>query len=255
MTRLQTYFVAEENWRENEVSITEDAHHIIRVMRYNIGDQIICVHPDRKMAKCVITELNKQDGIVRATIIEWLDVDNELPVNVTILQSLPKGNKLEFIIQKGTELGASRFFLFASERSIVKWDEKKVKNRLERYEKIAKEASEQAKRNMIPEILYVENLHDLLDNLNDVKGSKLIAYEDEAKREPSTSLATQLKNVETNGEILVAIGPEGGFSEDEVKLFQNNGFVPVRLGKRILRTETAPLYVLSAISYHFEELE
>lgn len=180
---------------------------------------------------------------------------NELPVNVTILQSLPKGNKLEFIIQKGTELGASRFFLFASERSIVKWDEKKVKNRLERYEKIAKEASEQAKRNVIPEILYVENLHDLLDNLNDVKGSKLIAYEDEAKREPATSLATQLKNVETNGEILVAIGPEGGFSEEEVKLFQNNGFVPVRLGKRILRTETAPLYVLSAISYHFEELE
>lgn len=252
---MQTYFVEENNWQENEVFISEDAHHIIRVMRYNIGDVILCVHPNRQVAKCEITSFNKDESLVIAKIMEWLDIDNELPVQVTILQSLPKGNKLELIVQKGTELGASKFIFFESKRSIVKWDGKKAKNRIQRYEKIAKEASEQAKRNIVPKISYVENINQFIENIDNQHCLKLIAYEEEAKQNRTSSFSQQLKQVRANEEIYIIIGPEGGLTEDEVQYFNKYGFVPVRLGKRILRTETASLYALSAISYHLEELE
>lgn len=252
---MQTYFVDEKNWQENEVIISDDAHHIIRVMRYNIGDKILCVHPNTQVAKCNIIAINNDEETVHAKIIEWLNVDNELPVRVTILQSLPKGNKVELIIQKGTELGANQFILFESERSIVKWDEKKVKKRIERYNKIAKEASEQSKRNIIPQIKYVKNINDYLKNKNNVNSIKLIAYEEEAKQKRTTSFSKLLQSVKENEEIIVCIGPEGGFTEEEIVFFKEYGFEPIRLGKRILRTETASLYTLAAISYHFEELE
>lgn len=255
MISLQTYFVKEENWQVDEVIITEDAHHLIRVMRYEIDDNVMCVHPNGKIAKCNIVALDEASKIVRAKIVEWLPIDNELPVRITILQSLPKGNKLEWIIQKGTELGATRFLLFQSERSIVKWDKKKVKNRLQRYEKIAKEASEQSKRNMIPTIDYIDNMNQYIAKITTDQCLKIIAYEEEAKQERTSSFFQLLNRVNHHDEIVVCIGPEGGFTEKEVAFFKEKGFIPTRLGKRILRTETASLYALAAIAYHVEEME
>lgn len=252
---MQRYFIEESQWTNERVTITEDAHHIIRVMRYEIGDKIICVHPNGKAAECEIIELDEAGKTVLATISSWLQSDSELPVNVTILQSLPKGSKLDLIIQKGTELGATQFVLYESDRSLVKWNHKKRDNRLQRYQKIAKEASEQSGRTVIPEIIYIENIEqyikdDMLEN-----SIKLLAYEEEAKRRNHTSLYSELSKTHENKHILVVIGPEGGFSPEEVSLFSDHKFTPVRLGKRILRTETASLYVLASISYHLEEMK
>lgn len=119
---MQRYFV---NHRENDhFFITDDDyHHITRVMRMNVGDEIICVDPDGKAAQCKLVNITSE--VVELEVVQWIEKNVELPVDVTIVSGLPKGDKLEWIIQKGTELGAHRFIPFMSARSIVKLDEKR----------------------------------------------------------------------------------------------------------------------------------
>jgi len=249
---LQRYFIPKINWKDDLVSILEDdAHHISRVMRYNEGDQIICVHPNGNTAIGQIRAMQK--GKIQVEIIEWLNQNTELPVHVSIAQGLPKGNKLELVLQKGTELGAARFHLFEADRSISKWDSKKSVQKMNRYRKIIKEASEQSHRNKMPIVNEPVSLEALIEASKEYN-MLLFAYEEEAKTEQFSSLGTALSKLKVNDRILICIGPEGGFSNQEVTLLKEHQFSPVRLGKRILRTETASLYALASISYHFEEL-
>lgn len=249
---MQRYFVKEQYWENGIVHIEgNDAHHIQRVMRYQIGDRIICVQAGKKAYICQIEAMTKKS--VKVIIEEELRENRELPVHVTIAQAIPTGNKLDFILQKGTELGAAQFMLYNSERATAKWDEKKAKQKRPRLETIVKEASEQAARIHIPEIslpLTLQNVLAQKSNFTHVA----FAYEEEAKKDDYTSIATFLHDVKENDELLICIGPEGGFAKNEVKLFQSEQFRPIRLGKRILRTETAALYTLAAISYQFEEI-
>lgn len=249
---MQRYFIPIEQWLDNKVILTDsDAHHITRVMRQEVGDTIICVHPNGEAAICIITDLSKRD--VHAEVNHWLEIDAELPIEVTIAQGLPKGNKLELILQKGTELGARKFCLIQADRSIAKWDSKKAAQRMKRYEKIMQEASEQSHRNFVPEIKEAVTIKQLLAH-SETYDFIIFAYEDEAKSTDYSSLSTSLQKIKPNDRVLVFIGPEGGFSDQEVQLLKENNCTPVRLGRRILRTETASLYVLASISYHFEEL-
>ena len=248
---MQRYYVPKDQWnKESVILINEDAHHIKRVMRQQIGDTVICNHPDGQAAVCMIEQMT--DDHVQVRINTWLDEDSELPVHVTIAQGLPKGSKLELIFQKGTELGATAFQLFEADRSIAKWDPKKAEKRLSRYRKIIKEASEQCHRLVMPVIKEFESLENMVGS--DDYDYILFGYEEEAKRQSINSLAKVLTQITDGQRILIIIGPEGGFSQEEVLLLTSKGAIPVRLGKRILRTETASLYALASISYHFEEL-
>lgn len=248
---MQRYFISQDCWKGNKVYISgQDAHHIKNVMRNIPNDTIICNHPTGKVAKCKIITVETNDVCVEIT--EWLDSEKELPIKVTVAQGLPKGDKMELILQKGTELGASGFIPFQAERTVVKWDHKKMEKKMQRYQKIVKEASEQSERNFIPFIDKPLFLPSLIEKSKSY-ALKLIAYEGEAKTSRPHSLATELEKLDFNQSILVCIGPEGGFSNKEVDLLQANDFVPVRLGPRILRTETAALYLLASVSYHFEE--
>ncbi|MBM7597919.1 16S rRNA (uracil1498-N3)-methyltransferase [Virgibacillus halotolerans] len=249
---MQRYFVPTANWQAHEVVITgDDIHHITRVMRYKIGDRIICNHPDGQAAVCTITEIEAE--AIQSRVVEWLEESTELPVLVTIAQGLPKGDKLDLILQKGTELGAHAFIPFQAERSVVVWDNKKIDKKMLRFGKIVKEASEQSHRNRIPEIKQPMNLSSLIEESQhfDVK---LFAYEEEAKTADHESFGTVIQKVNDKQHVLVCIGPEGGFSTQEAEKLREAGFYSVRLGPRILRTETAAMYVLASISYHFEEL-
>jgi 16S rRNA (uracil1498-N3)-methyltransferase len=248
---LQRYFINREDWTEGSVLIKgEDAHHILRVMRYTVGDQIICNQPEGKAAVCVISETEKNKVV--AKIENDLHVSTELPVHVTIAQGLPKGDKIDLILQKGTELGAHAFIPFQAERSVVVWDDKKIEKKLKRFRKIIKEASEQSQRNMLPEVTAPMDLQDLIEESKTYQ-VKIFAYEEEAKVGDPHSFGEKVKKLVEGDRVLLAVGPEGGFSRKEASLLQEQGFQPVRLGPRILRTETAPLYALASISYHFEE--
>jgi 16S rRNA (uracil1498-N3)-methyltransferase len=248
---MQRYFVNSVPEQERFVIEGEDYHHIARVMRMKPGDRIVCVTSNGKSAICQIAEIT--DKQVLAMVVKWEEGSVELPVKIAIASGLPKGDKLEWVIQKGTELGAAEFVPFLAARSIVKWDEKKANKKVERWQKIAKEAAEQSQRNIIPAVHPPTSLTNLVEYAKNYD-CKLIAYEEEAKQGEFSVLADTLGKLEPGQSMLVVFGPEGGLAESEISFLKDNGFRVCALGPRILRTETAPMYLLAAVSYHLELL-
>lgn len=250
---MQHYFVPSNQWTDNEVIITgNDFHHITRVMRMKTGDPLYCNRQDGHIAHCEIKAVTSESVI--AHILEWHLTDVEIPVKITIAQALPKADKLDYILQKGTELGASEFLLFQGQRSIAKWDQKKIAKKMERYQKIVKEAGEQSHRSMLPRISFVPSINELCDQVSDFE-HKFIAYEETTRAQKHSKLYQAYQPIKTEERVIVCIGPEGGFSQKEVTVCLQNDFTSVRLGPRILRTETAAMYALATLSYHFEEME
>lgn len=248
---MQRYFIKEKKETlSSAITITgDDVHHISRVMRMKTGSSLICCTSDGQAAQCVIEEVNEDSILCR--IVEWQNSDHELPVLVTIASGLPKGDKLEWIFQKGTELGAASFIPFNAARSVVKIDSKKAAKKVERWRKIVKEASEQSYRNLIPEVQEPAGWKELL-KISESYDLKIVAYEESAKKDELSNLAKALNTAIAGQSILVVFGPEGGLTGEEIKQLTDTDFIVCGLGPRILRTETAPLYVLSAISYYFE---
>jgi 16S rRNA (uracil1498-N3)-methyltransferase len=180
--------------------------------------------------------------------VEHLESDRELPIHVSLAQGIPKGDKMDWVIQKGTELGANEFVPFTSSRTIVQLDAKKETKRLERWGKIAKESAEQAHRSIVPQFTSVKSWKQLMA-YNNQFDLVLLGYENESSRTIHQALEDLPEDAKR---ILLIIGPEGGFSSSEVDDAMEAGIQVVMLGKRILRTETAGLYGLSSISYYFE---
>lgn len=243
---MQRYFVKPEQMSGHTVVIEgDDAAHIIRVMRMRKGNRIIC---SNGQGRDVLAEIDSyQEQVVFARILEEWPILRELPVHVTIAQSLPKGDKMDWIIQKCTELGAKCIIPFTSARTIVQWNEQKIALRLGRWQRIAKEAAEQAQRSFIPVIATPMNWDELIAKSREADLA-MIAYEGEG----TVPLSQALPACQPGGKIFLVIGPEGGFEQEEVERGVASGMKAVSLGKRILRTETASLYGLAAISYHFE---
>lgn len=248
---MQRYFVKHRASDHRFYLEGDDRHHIVNVMRMQQGDQIICVDVQGNQAVCKLAEIT--DERVVADVVQWKEESSELPIQVAIASGLPKADKLEWIIQKGTELGAHQFLPFAASRSVVKWDDKKAAKKLERWQKITKEAAEQSHRSAIPEIISPMSFKELLANSKDYN-YKLAAYEEESRAGESSVFSSVLKKMKRGESILLVFGPEGGLAEEEIQQLQDHGFLLCGLGPRILRTETAPLYSLAAISYHFELL-
>lgn len=249
---MQRYFLhSEDIVADDSITIksSDIYHHMKNVMRMNVDNKVYCVDKSKNTYVCSIFLINDNQIVLRIDNVQT--VSNDLPVNVTIVQALPKKDKLEWIVQKGTELGANEFLIYDGDRSIPKWDHKKKRKKLERLNKIAEEASEQSHRTSMPTIAF-ESLSNIVSEAN--YDLTIFAYEEEAKQKDHQSIANLLQN-ENYQSICVVIGPEGGFSSKEVKFLQEHNYQSVRLGRRILRTETAAMYVLSVLSYLYEELE
>lgn len=244
---MQRYFVDPDLFADDEITITgEDVHHIVNVMRAKEGEQILVSDGAGRTSRVRLTQLSSKE--VKGQVVEVLSEQTELPVRITIGQGLPKGEKMEWILQKGTELGAYSFFPFTSERTIVKLDAKKEAKKLERWRKIIKEAAEQSHRAVLPQLLAPVSFREMLKQPAQYTHCA-IAYE----KEDGATLHQLLETMKADDSLLILVGPEGGFSAEEVALAQAGGFLPVSLGPRILRTETASQYILSAASYQFEQ--
>jgi 16S rRNA (uracil1498-N3)-methyltransferase len=249
---MQRYFLSKEQFKDAYVMIDgEEAKHIIRVMRMGVGDLIVCCDNEGDCYLCNISEMFSDTVI--ANVVERIKKNVELPIEVTIAHGLPKGDKLELVIQKGTELGAASFMPFQAERSIVKWDDKKEKKKIERWNKISKEASEQSHRQYVPRVEMVQTFKQLIQRFH-LYSYVIVAYEEEAKNDEKSRFHLTLSQMKLGDSLLLVVGPEGGFSDREVKVMCEAGATSCALGPRILRSETAPLYGLAAISYHFELL-
>lgn len=248
MNNMQRYFVEAEAFKENSVEISgDDAHHIVRVMRMAVGDEIICVsHYRSALCRIEIMSPNK----VQAKIETWLEEEVELDHDVTIAQGMPKGDKLELVVQKGTELGAKHFLPFYTARSVVKWANEKASKKTSRLQKIAKEAAEQSHRQRVPTVSLPITFKSLLESSDEYE-LKIVAYEEEA-RNNKNELPYLLQSLEVGQSILFVVGPEGGFTTEEITQLREHHFHVCGLGPRILRTETASLYFLAALSYETE---
>jgi len=247
---MQRYFIKEPFNDQASVRISgDDFHHITRVMRMNEGDKLYIVFEDAKAASGKISQIT--DSFVEADIVDLENQDKELPVYIAIASGLPKGDKLEWIIQKGTELGASEFIPFIASRSVVKWESRKEAKKLERWNKIAKEAAEQSHRQVLPIIHRPHTLKELIQYSNNFDW-KIVAYEEAAKEGEKSNLVRIIQSAKPKDKFLIVFGPEGGITVPEKKELTTYGFEICGLGPRILRTETAPLYALTAISYQFE---
>lgn len=245
---MQRYF-SSLPFINNQLLISgDDAKHIQKVMRMQEGNSIIIV-TEEVAYKANIIGFKGQD--VQVEMIEGPLKSNELPKKITICCGLPKGEKLDLITQKGTELGMDELVLFDAERSIVKWDSSKGLKKQQRLQKIAKEAAEQSHRNKIPQISEMLSFKQLL-SMSSKYDCLYVADEEEAKLTDRKRFVDQLKEALNFDSILVVFGPEGGLSRKEISELHEKGFHSISLGPRILRAETAPLYVLSAISYELE---
>lgn len=233
---MQRYFNNEKVNNEFLMNL-DDSNHISKVMRMRIGDKIEVVCHE-KLYICEIISLDKN---VKVKIIEIKDDNNELGVKVSICQSLVNEQKMDLILQKGTELGAYEFIPYSARNSVVKENGKSEK-KIIRWQRIVKEASEQSKRNIIPNVKNIINIDELIKLNYDLK---LLC----SVNEFTLNIKKVLEQCRKYDTIIIVIGPEGGFSKEEEDKLIANGFISVSLGKTVFRTETASLVTLSYINY------
>ena len=243
---MPRFFVTRESVGENNIRIIgDDAYHVARSLRMAVGDEIILCDGDGAEYLCALTKIRDEE--CECQIIERRTSESELPVCVTLYMAYPKGDKLETIIQKAVELGAVKIVPFESSRCIKRPKAEKAEKQLSRLTKIASEAAKQCGRAILPEVASPISFSQMLAEC--AKYDKAIfCYEAERER----TLGGILDATEAGDTLAVIVGSEGGFSDEEAKEARGAGCLSVSLGKRILRCETAPLFVLSAIGYHFE---
>lgn len=253
---MQRYFVENEQFHDASVEITgADVHHLRTVLRAEEGTTVICSDGAGREAIVKLTDFDKDR--VRGAIVEHIEDTREPKMNVWLAQSLPKADKLETVIQKGTEIGVVRFLPFMSERTVVRYDDKKQQKRMQRWQKIAKEAAEQAHRSRIPTIDTPLNWKEMLAAGQEAD-AVFLCYE----RENGVRLRSALQSFQPDRslsaadalKIMMVIGPEGGFSEQEVQEAEEQGFCIVGLGRTVLRTETAGPVAAACVLYEFGEM-
>ena len=244
---MYRFFVEKEQIGEKTIRIIgSDVNHIRNVLRMKPGEEIFISDGEKKEYHCEIKTLDP--GYVEALIMFVKEEGLELPSKVYLFQGLPKNDKMELIIQKAVELGVYAVVPVATKRAVVKLDDKKEAKKLVRWQSISESAAKQAKRLIIPEVMPVMSFKEAVA-FSQTMDVRLIPYELAENMAYTRQVLSQIKPGQSIG---IFIGPEGGFAEEEVELALNSGMETITLGKRILRTETAGMTVLSILMYLLE---
>lgn len=225
----------------------QDVNHMKNVLRMKIGEQVEISDGNSKKYLCEIQEFESET--VRLGVLEEMVADTELPSKLYLFQGLPKSDKMELIIQKAVELGVYEVIPVATKRAVVKLDAKKATKKVERWNSIAESAAKQAGRSIIPEVTEVLTFSQALERARQLDVT-LVPYELARGMQETKQVIAQIKKGQSVG---IFIGPEGGFEESEIQQAMEMGANPITLGKRILRTETAGLTILSILMFALEE--
>jgi 16S rRNA (uracil1498-N3)-methyltransferase len=244
---MQRYFI-EEPIQHGVIDLPGSvAHHLMTVLRAQPGDQVEIVLDDHQVYLATVVATKP----ARVKLVKPLHRNSELPFRVTVLCGLPKTKeKPKLIVQKATELGADRIAFFEATRSVSHWNPNRRAKKLARLQKIADGAAEQSHRNYQPQVVYYSDLHTAL--IANPADQRVVAWEESAKQGETSALHQVLTRLHLGQSLTAIFGPEGGLTNQEVKQMKNAGIIPIGLGPRILRTETAPLYFLAAVSYASE---
>lgn len=223
----------------------QDALHIRNALRMKIHEEIEVVDPQKQMI-CRIEKIEKDS--IRASVIKEFKIIGESPIKISLFQGIPKGDKIDFIIQKSTEMGVYEITCFESSRTVVKINTQREEKKLLRWRTIAREASMQSKRGIIPQIHKTISFKELVGMAQ--KSPTLVAYENASTHDLKASLQLH-QNVEAMN---IVIGPEGGFSSEEIEQLEKAGAEIIGLGPRVLRTETAGLALVAMIQYELGDI-
>ena len=242
---MSRFFVKSNMICGSEITLSEeDSAHLARVLRANIGDEITVCDDNGTEYEAEIFFISKKE--VKAKITDFKKSASEPNIEVTIFQGLPKGSKMERIIQKCVEIGVCSIVPVETSRAVVKINDEKSVGKVKRWNKIAEEAAKQSGRGKIPKVEMPVSFKEAAEKAAEFDMA-IIAYEQHDKADIKTYLRSKAPK-----KIAVYIGPEGGFEEEEIKLAADSGIYAVSLGKRILRTETAPIALLSVLMYEYD---
>lgn len=241
---VRRFMISSRSIRDGYASFDDDVYnHMVRVLRMGTGEKVQLVDEKGIIHSGVIDQVTREWVAVKIENLKEHDVKYDPAPRITICQALPKGDKIDLILQKGTELGAHDFWLFGGRRSVAKIKAEQQASRLERWGKITGEAARQCGRLTKPEVSWYPAADAAADAAR--HSLKLILWEGEQE----CSLKEVLAAVGKPSSVAVAIGPEGGFDPLEVNHFSQSGFQPVSIGSRILRTETASIAILAVMQY------
>jgi len=244
MNSLSRYFIVPEEWQSDRVFLRGDeAHHCVRVLRAKLGDSVEVFDGCGGCAKGEISNLSKQE--VEVTLIGEKQIEPPLQ-GIELIQTIPKGGNMEWIIQKAVELGVQTLVPVITEHSVVKHEQSSKK--LEKWQRVALEACKQCGQNYLPTIQPVQKLSNWMKDSRDFTGVEVVAALDERSEPLRDVLTTRVNELDS---IRVLIGPEGDFSIDEYNYFYSEKMEFASLGELVLRVETATLYCISAIRYQF----
>ena len=246
---MHHFFVNPEQVEDGLIRITgSDVNHIKNVLRVRQGEEMLVSDGTGRDYLCQAEEIAGQEVTVR--ILETEEEGRELPSRIWLFQGLPKSDKMEFIIQKAVELGAAGIVPVSTRNTVVRLDQKKEEAKVKRWQAIAESAAKQSKRSLVPRVSGIMTLKEAFDYVESQGFSvRLIPYEHEAGMDGTK---TELDAAGPGQDIAVFIGPEGGFDEREIELALSKGVRPISLGRRILRTETAGLALLSVLMMRLE---
>lgn len=247
---MHQFFVRPEQVAESPVQMTGgEYNHIRNVLRLRIGDRVVIQDGTGKEYLSVISEFDENKQAVLLDIIDIRAGAGELPAGITLFQGYPKGDKMETIVQKAVELGASEIVPVMMKRSVVKLDSKRAQKKVERLQAIADSAAKQSKRGRIPQVTEVMAWQEAVAHAAELD-YLLLPYEQAEGMEAARQVLKRAKGKERIG---VFIGPEGGFDASEVEQLCGIGAQVMTLGHRILRTETAGMTVLSLLMFLLDE--
>lgn len=246
---MQHFFVDRSQVEEDRVWIQgTDVNHIRNVLRMRVGEQIQISDGSNRVRLCRIMKI--ESDRIETEILSVEESFAELPAQIYLFQGIPKGDKMEFIIQKAVELGVYAIVPMQTNRVVVKLDEKKEQSRLKRWNSIAESAAKQSGRTVIPKVLPVMDLEEVCHFIEEFE-CKMIPYECAEKGVERTK--ELVEGIQQNSRVGVLIGPEGGFEKEEVAMAIESGIEAVSLGRRILRTETAGMVVLGVMMFSLEK--
>lgn len=232
---------------DERIELSKDVtHHVLHVFRHNMEKPITVTGSDNRCGIYQITD--EVDGIAQAKLIEYVEA-NVSSYRTILVQALLKGEKLEWVLQKATELNVDTIYLVSTANCVAKYDDKKLQSKVSRWEKIMLEAAQQCGRNQLPTLVVGETLSQVL--AIEADALKLVAYENE----DGHTIKSALQSVHTNQtitDILICVGPEGGYQEKEINAIIESGGKSVSLGTTILRAETAAIGSLAMIQYELE---
>ncbi len=244
---MPKFFVDKEDFAGDKVCLNKHSEHIRRVLRLNSNDKITVCDGNGNDYSVILLPFDQESGLF-GQVLDRKKSEVEPDISITIIQALPKLDKMELILQKGTEVGVTSFVPVLTERCVSRPDEKKQGAKTERWQKIAASAAEQSGRGMIPRVSEVLSFYQMLQAFRDFD-RVILFYENEE----GTTLKKYLNSISKPQKVALLVGPEGGWSDREGLEILHAGATSVSLGKRILRTETAGLVGAAEVLYHYDE--